>query len=145
MVATHPVIETDSSIHTLNAHEYMYASPPAPPCMCTYASSSLFWGVSVVAGIGWDIIPTTEVEIGYSSVVIVLGTVIYIIILSSVTSIVANFNSTNAKKSEQVTTAPVSMYSTVHCGYIIHCEKSMYTTIHCSSSMHHHPLSCGWC
>jgi len=63
---------------------------------------SFFWGVSVVTGVGWDIIPTTGPEIAYSSLMIVLGTVIYITILSSVTSIVSNFNSANSRKMIQM-------------------------------------------
>lgn len=37
---------------------------------------SLFWGVSVVMGVGWDIIPTTGLEVAYSSAMIILGTII---------------------------------------------------------------------
>jgi hyperpolarization activated cyclic nucleotide-gated potassium channel 2 len=59
---------------------------------------AFFWSISVVTGAGWDIIPATGVEVFYSSVTIIFGTVLYITILGSVTSIVSNLNIAKSKK-----------------------------------------------
>jgi hypothetical protein len=59
---------------------------------------AFFWAISVVTGIGWDIVPATGIEVAFSSIMIIAGTVLYITILGSVTSIVSNINQANHKK-----------------------------------------------
>jgi hypothetical protein len=51
-----------------------------------------------VSGTGWDIIPATGIEVAFSSIMILTGTVLYITILGSVTSIVSNLNQAKSRK-----------------------------------------------
>jgi hypothetical protein len=65
---------------------------------------AFFWGISVTTGVGWDVIPATEVEVAFSAIMILCGMALYISILGSITSIFANFN--QAKALKMVRTAP---------------------------------------
>ena len=58
--------------------------------------------MSVTTGAGWDIVPTTKVEVAYSAVMVLIGTVLYITILGSVTSVIGNMNLINSKKLAQL-------------------------------------------
>ena len=72
----------------------------AAPFSSQYAYS-FFWSVSVVTGTGWDIIPATDTEVAFSSIMIFIGTATYVTILSSVTSIVTNLGSAKNKRMEK--------------------------------------------
>lgn len=63
---------------------------------------SFFWALSVTTGAGWDIIPATIPEIAYSSVMILVGTFVYITILGALTSIISNFNVAQQQKMAQL-------------------------------------------
>ena len=55
----------------------------------------------MVTGTGWDIVPATDAEVAYSSVMIIIGTGTYITILSSVTSIVSQFGIAKNKRMQK--------------------------------------------
>lgn len=59
---------------------------------------AFFWGVSVTMGVGWDIIPGTKAQVAFSSIFIVIGALIYITLLGTVTTIVANFNAEHTRR-----------------------------------------------
>jgi CRP-like cAMP-binding protein len=73
---------------------------------------AFFWSVSVVTGTGWDIIPATGPEVAYSSVMIVVGTIFYITILGSVTSIVSNISNVKHKKMSQLDAVLTHLHQT---------------------------------
>jgi len=63
---------------------------------------AFFWGISVTMGAGWDVIPGTRIEVGFSSVMITVGALLYITLLGSVTTIVANLNAEKTKQNAQL-------------------------------------------
>lgn len=63
---------------------------------------AFFWGISVTMGVGWDIIPGTKVQVAFSSAFIVIGAFMYITLLGTVTTIVANFNAEKTRRINQL-------------------------------------------
>ena len=51
---------------------------------------SFFWALSVTIGVGWDIIPGTQMQVVFSSLMIIIGSMWYITIIGTVTSICVN-------------------------------------------------------
>jgi len=63
---------------------------------------AFFWGVSVTMGCGWDIIPGTKIEVAFSSLMIMVGAMLYITLLGTVTTIVSNLNAEQSKRIGQL-------------------------------------------
>jgi hypothetical protein len=63
-------------------------------------SHAFFWGVCVTTGIGWDIVPSTVLEVGFTTIMIIWGMLMYVTIIGGVTSIVSNMNS-EAREQQQ--------------------------------------------
>ena len=71
-------------------------SPPAYVAqaqdLVTQYSYAFFWAVVVTSGIGWDIIPTSPVQVMFTTVAIVTGLLIYAIIIGSASSLLASLD-----------------------------------------------------
>jgi hyperpolarization activated cyclic nucleotide-gated potassium channel 2 len=87
---------------------------------------AFFWSVSVVTGAGWDIIPATPPEVAYSSVMIIVGTIFYITILGSVTSIVSNINVDRSKKMSQLDAVLTHLHQTKAPRALVHKIRGYY-------------------
>jgi CRP-like cAMP-binding protein len=58
----------------------------------TQYSFAFFWAVVVTSGIGWDIIPTSPVQVIFTTIAIVTGLLIYAIIIGSASSLLASLD-----------------------------------------------------
>jgi hypothetical protein len=87
---------------------------------------AFFWSVSVVTGAGWDIIPATSTEVAFSSIMILTGTVLYITILGSVTSIVSNLNQAKSRKMAQLDAVLSHLHATKASRALVHKIRGYY-------------------
>jgi len=65
-------------------------------------SYAFFWAVVSTTGVGWDIIPTTPLEVAFTSVMIVIGVMMSVTIIGSVTSTLQNINSAQQVKRQKM-------------------------------------------
>jgi len=65
---------------------------------------AFFWALSATIGVGWDIIPGTQVQVGFSAVMIMIGSMWYITIIGTVTTLLSSFSAANSKKVAQLET-----------------------------------------
>ena len=63
---------------------------------------SIFWAVSATTGIGIDIVPVTNGETAFTTLVIIFGLVWYSILVGSAASALQNVDSASAKKREKL-------------------------------------------
>ena len=63
---------------------------------------AFFWGVCVTTGIGWDVEPFTTAEVIYTTIMIIVGMLMYVTIIGGVTSIVSNMNSLSHERNKQM-------------------------------------------
>jgi len=61
-----------------------------------------FWAVVSTTGVGWDIIPTTPLEVAFTSIMIVIGVMMSVTIIGSVTSTLQNLNSAQQEKRQKM-------------------------------------------
>ena len=59
---------------------------------------AIFWAVTATTGIGYDIIPTTSVEVAFTWVMVFVGLVVYSLVLGSAASALQNINSESAHR-----------------------------------------------
>ena len=55
-------------------------------------SHSYFFAVVITAGVGWDIIPKTQIQVWYTIVMVMLGLVVYALLVGSASSAMQTFN-----------------------------------------------------
>jgi len=65
-------------------------------------SHAFFWAVVSTTGVGWDIIPTTPLEVAFTSIMIVIGVMMSVTIIGSVTSTLQNLNSAQQMKRQKM-------------------------------------------
>ena len=63
---------------------------------------AFFWAVVVTSGIGWDIIPSTTLQIVFTTFAIVTGLLIYAIIIGSASTLLANIDSAEAERKSKM-------------------------------------------
>ena len=63
---------------------------------------SFFWAVVVTSGIGWDIIPSTSLQIVFTTFAIVTGLLIYAIIIGSASTLLANIDSQESERKNKM-------------------------------------------
>ena len=61
-------------------------------------AQALFWAVEVTTGIGDDIIPKTQLEVSFTSSMVVVGLMMYSLIIGSASSALANMDSTATQR-----------------------------------------------
>lgn len=66
--------------------------------LVTQYSYAFFWAVVVTSGIGWDIIPTSPVQVIFTTVAIVTGLLIYAIIIGSASSLLASLDTAESDR-----------------------------------------------
>jgi len=59
---------------------------------------SFFWAIVATTGVGWDIIPGTALEVTFTTAMIVLGVMMSVTIVGSVTSAISSLNSAQHEK-----------------------------------------------
>ena len=64
----------------------------------TQYAFAFFWAVVVTSGIGWDIIPSTSLQIVFTTFAIVTGLLIYAIIIGSASTLLANIDSIESER-----------------------------------------------
>jgi hypothetical protein len=65
-------------------------------------SYAMFWAISVTTGTGWDIAPGTPVEVAFTTLMIIVGTLLNVLIIGGVTSIVSNIGHSKRAKRDQL-------------------------------------------
>jgi hypothetical protein len=65
-------------------------------------SLAFFWGVSATSGIGWNIEPSTPIQVFFSTASIMIGVVLQAVIIGSASSALANFDMLQARKRERM-------------------------------------------